>query len=88
MAIEIISEKPCDGLTLISTLTPLQAWKSRRRKKLVEAFDRTFCPRKTAYDWQDFVEAEFSKFQRGEIPASKYMRDKSQPGQPALIKPL
>ena len=80
MTIQMITGKPGHGLTLISTMTPLQVWKSRRCKKLLEAFDRTFGPRKTPHDWQDFLEAEFAKYQRGEIPASKYMRDKSQPG--------
>lgn len=67
------------------TIRPIVAWKSRRREKLIQAFHREFGQRATPADWFDFCESQFAKYQRGEIPASKYMRDRSQPGQPAQL---
>lgn len=66
-------------------IRPIVAWKSRRREKLIQAFCSEFGAHGHPADWQDFCESEFAKYQRGEIPASKYMRDRSQPGQPAQL---
>lgn len=70
---------------MTSAIRPLVAWKSRRREKLIAAFAEQYGQRGTPADWMDFCESEFSKYQRGEIPASKYMRNRSQPGQPAQL---
>ena len=68
---------------------PYVSWISRRRKKLEEAFHSIYGTRWTPADWHDFTEAEFAKFQRGEISYHKYLtRSVSQPGQPAPSKPL
>ena len=70
---------------MTSVIRPFIAWKARRRDLLMKAFCSEFGVHGHPADWQDFCEYEFAKFQRGEIPASKYIRNRSQPGQPAQL---
>lgn len=50
------------------------AWKSRRRPLLLKAFLAQFGANHQPADWFDFCEAEYARYQRGEISARKYVR--------------
>lgn len=54
-------------------ITAISLWKSRRREKLIEAFNSEYCGRGMPYDWSDFCESEFAKYLSGEIPHNKYV---------------